>query len=135
MLRNCTNPITNMGLQGNSFSGNLGVNIEWECGNPQQNSTLNLEDNNNISINQERVAIYPNPASQKVVFEMKGLGSFKGLEFYNINGQRLKPLIINNDNTNKPVFQIDVSSYPKGIYIYKYQGSNGNKTGKILIDK
>jgi len=85
-------------------------------------------------LRQERIKVYPNPASQLATFEFTGLerGDYT-LALYNVNGSMVdtrsfSPL---GDQTR---INVDVSALPKGLYLYNLRNSLGRTiTTKRLI--
>ena len=85
-------------------------------------------------LRQERVKVYPNPASQLATFEFTGLerGDYT-LALYNVNGSMVdsrsfSPL---GDQTR---VNVDVSALPKGLYLYNLRNALGRTiTTKRLI--
>ena len=63
--------------------------------------------------------IYPNPSSG--IFTFKDIKNIQRVEVYNVLGQEIAVFV--GDNTNKVSKQINLSSYSKGIYFAKINGS------------
>ncbi len=78
------------------------------------------------------VKIYPNPARDKVKIVLKNASSGNlTLELFNTTGQRLYFDIIPL-RTDEFMQQIDISSYPKGVYYLKLSATNGLIIKKII---
>lgn len=72
------------------------------------------------------VNIYPNPASNEIHFNNKI--EFETLQFYNINGQLLKEVEL-NQNENR----INIS-FQKGLYLLKFISNTDQITEKLIIE-
>ena len=86
--------------------------------------------------NSIEITVFPNPAKDKVYIEIENFGieSFE-LQLMSINGQILyrKFSQKNSNSSQKQIEEIDVSNFPKGIYIIKIQSNKLLITKKILI--
>ncbi len=67
-----------------------------------------------ISIAPTQVIVYPNPASEKVLLEIKGLDGEKRISILNMNGQELDALITSENEAN-----FAIASHAPGIYFVK----------------
>lgn len=73
--------------------------------------------------------VYPNPANNVVNISFKKMVT---LEIIDVAGRRL----LNNRINNSNVAKIDVSSFPRGIYLVKVTSAEGVvKTNKIIINR
>jgi hypothetical protein len=78
--------------------------------------------------NKETVAIYPNPATDFVVFKSEDF-AMTSVEFYNISGELVSKEIINSWE-----FSFNVSNFAKGLYFVNIRGDeNKSQRRKILI--
>ena len=77
--------------------------------------------------NQETLSIYPNPASDIVVFKSEDF-VMTSVEFYNISGELVSKEIINSWE-----FSFNVSNFAKGLYFVNISGENKSIRRKILI--
>jgi len=97
--------------------------------------TLNMVYVNGIDINlfESTLNIYPNPASGIFTISFDNLYDISLITITNMLGQNLynENVPANNIHFEK---QIDVSSFPKGIYLIKLIGNNFNKTYKLSIN-
>ena len=73
------------------------------------------------------IAVYPNPATDKVVVKGKGM---KSAEVYDIQGRRILSLSLNQNAEN----EIDVSQLSFGMYLLKVTAIDG-KTSVCKIVK
>ena len=69
----------------------------------------------------DRIGIYPNPSNG--IFTIEAQGS---VEILNINGQVLKSIYLNNDNSTK----VDISEFKTGVYLVRFK--DGSKTQRII---
>jgi len=73
----------------------------------------------NLKSNPESFEIYPNPSTG--IFTFKDTKAIQRVEVYNVMGQEIAVFV--GDNTNKVSKQINLSSYSKGVYFAKINGS------------
>jgi acetyl esterase/lipase len=74
-----------------------------------------------LSINEEDLVVYPNPASSNVFISSKDL---KQIEVYNMTGEMVK--------TEFNVNRMEISNLPNGLYVFRITTSKG-KTNKTVI--
>lgn len=84
----------------------------------------------NSSYYERSIAIYPNPSNGIYTLKTNEINYAKSISIYNIIGQKIyDAAILSNENT------IDISNQPKGAYLYKVLGEEGEtKIGKLLIE-
>lgn len=87
------------------------------------NSTAGIKDLNESS----DVDLYPNPATGKFIIDSKNLSS---MEIFNLSGEKIYsvPEIQNADQ-----YEIDLSGYPKGIYLVKIVEGKNVVSKKIIL--
>ncbi|PCJ23677.1 MAG: hypothetical protein COA97_11175 [Flavobacteriales bacterium] len=92
------------------------------------NCTVGIEDE--ISEENE-LLVYPNPSNTFISFELPfNLNQINAeLRLFNITGKEVFVKKINSHVT-----QIDVSSYPKGIYFYQLINEKNSYSGKLVIN-
>lgn len=74
------------------------------------------------------ISIYPNPVTDKLFLDLGNMRTDNLiLKLYSVKGNLYKTII---PDENK--IEIDMSNYPKGIYLLKFAGESINKTVKIL---
>lgn len=74
----------------------------------------------------ENISIYPNPAKDNI--NVGGVPDYPSTVFItDITGKLLTTTIIEEHNT-----QIDISNFPKGVYILKISGNNTNITRRFI---
>jgi len=71
---------------------------------------------------------YPNPVSDRLIVKLNGWEGKKSLTFYNISGKTVYTESIITERV-----EIDVTSFPKGVYFLKINNENLNDTKEILI--
>ncbi|HQW00189.1 MAG TPA: T9SS type A sorting domain-containing protein, partial [Bacteroidia bacterium] len=81
----------------------------------------------------ELVSIYPNPAHGKVKIEYVSEGVVQSLELFNATGSII---YFQNIKENYPTntFEIDLSSYPSGVYLIRLQTNNGAIFKKLMLE-
>ena len=73
--------------------------------------------------------IFPNPSKGSFQVSVPGFDEFK-IKIYTVSGACIYQSVINGQQS-----EINLSTYPKGIYFYRLQNeSTGLKTGKIIIE-
>ena len=93
-------------------------------------SSLNLADNLNAT--DDKLVLYKFNGSPKIrVSTAKGVVNLNSYKIYNLTGKLIKSMDFENTSTFDFIF--DTSGYPKGIYIIKTTGENGNFIKKFRI--
>jgi hypothetical protein len=73
-----------------------------------------------------RMSIYPNPANDWITIDTKDI--CEGiLEIHSINGQLIHSLRLSGSSGS-----IDLSAFPKGVFIVSIRSRDFNSTGKIV---
>lgn len=73
--------------------------------------------------------IYPNPASDKVFIQTSGWDGDKQIKILNIFGQSVYLA-----THSEKLFQIDISTLPKGIYMVQIRNAFNTKLAKLLVE-
>lgn len=97
--------------------------FQWECGQI-------VSEIENITEND--IKIYPNPASEKIKFEMNGMKTLTDAELriYNVFGDLVHQSVL-TDSRN----EIDISHLSKGMYFYQLKSQTAIlSTSKIIIE-
>jgi len=81
----------------------------------------------NESANQNTIAVYPNPATDKITIESNGNQTGATLCIYSLNGQILFQSQITEQHT-----EVDISQFSKGIYFVKYMDDATVKVTKFI---
>lgn len=75
-------------------------------------------------IEKNSVSLYPNPGKGYINISTEGLSSASNVVIYNLMGGRIYQGTLSKDKT-----EIDLSRQPKGIYLYRLSGTNGEYLG------
>lgn len=120
---------------GNATSGNLTVKGQNSCGDgsisavyPINISTVGINENFN-AINCQ---IYPNPTSGLITVTINGISGSMDLQIIDIVGKLIygEKLTLKNQAIIK---NLDLSAYPKDIYLIKLSNKNTSKVEKLII--
>jgi uncharacterized repeat protein (TIGR03803 family) len=78
------------------------------------------------------ITVYPNPTDGVFNIKSEGLSVRSDIQLYNMLGQQVFTRSLNSTNT-----EIDMSSQPNGIYLYRVATENGNliEQGKLVVQK
>jgi hypothetical protein len=79
-------------------------------------------------ISERKISVYPNPATDFIVFDLTNISESAIAEIFDIQG---KKVLEQKLSENK---QISVSNLPKGLYMYKLNNNGNTYTGKFLIE-
>ena len=95
---------------------------------PRAVEALNLETGVGIqnNISPELVRIYPNPASDMLTIQALRTGPFS-IEITSLNGQ-----LIHSSISQGTTHRIDLTEYPKGIYLITVRSNEAVRTDKII---
>lgn len=92
-------------------------------------STDENKENNSMNF----VSVFPNPTSDQITFQInKHQSSNLELTIFNQNGQTVEKLKVADQNH---IFQLNVDTYPPGIYYYKIAAGKTTDSGKFLVIK
>lgn len=80
------------------------------------------------NIDAQKTSIYPNPASNKVEFELDD--EIRQFVIYNLLGEVISEV---NVNSSKQTISLDLTNYQNGIYLVKFIASTGESTIRKLI--
>ena len=73
--------------------------------------------------------VYPNPAHSSIYIQLQK--SDQWIKLYSLQGQCIYQEELKKFTANQPK-EIDLSYLPKGIYLLKVEGKDGNKVGKVI---
>ena len=93
------------------------INVTYPVG-------IELNESNNL-VNK----IYPNPASDYVIFQVNEGSSFN-LEITDITG---KIVVLEKIESGTDKYRLDLSNIDKGIYIYKLSNDNQSQSGRLIV--
>ena len=81
-------------------------------------------------LNKNPIAIYPNPSRGVYTLQTNEINTAKSISIYTLLGQKIDDAVISSNETT-----IDISNQPKGVYLYKVFGEEGEtKNGKLVIE-
>jgi len=84
----------------------------------------------NSSFDKSSIAIYPNPSNGIYTLITNEMNATKSISIYTILGQKIYDTVFSSNETT-----IDISNQPKGVYLYKVCGLEGEtKSGKLVIE-
>ena len=83
---------------------------------------------NDTKATNDNIVVYPNPTSGYIMFKTLASVSLTNLKIYNMLGK-----IVYSNNINN-FSDIDISGFPKGLYMVKLQTDNGTVVKKIMIE-
>ena len=89
--------------------------------------------NNEFSIDEASIKIFPNPASQLIAIQVNGLvENTIAIDLIDINGKLIKSTLI---NTGQSIAYFDVQDIYDGTYIIKFTSGNTSKSNQVIIKK
>ena len=89
--------------------------------------------NNEFSIDDTSIKIFPNPASQLIAIQVNGLvENTIAIDLIDINGKLIKSTLI---NTGQSIAYFDVQDIYDGTYIIKFTSGNITKSNQVIIKK
>jgi uncharacterized delta-60 repeat protein len=98
-----------------------------------RNRITRINGNNVLStnvFNKNTMVIYPNPSNGIYNLQTNEMNAAKSISIYTILGQKIYDAAISSNETT-----IDISNQPKGVYLYKVLGEEGEtKSGKLVIE-
>lgn len=82
---------------------------------------------------QPSVSVYPNPTTGQFTIQLSATSSQWSVEIYNVLGEKVYS---NYQITQSANYQIDLSSQPKGVYIYRIFTGTGSviSTGRVILE-
>lgn len=122
-------------------TANSTLKLRWEFGTDECNGPIGwfvdeiviYNCSEALSINDfdfldNNISIYPNPSSGIFNIKMKSISDFQ-YNIYDITGKEMTARTEVMNNT----FQLDLSTYSKGIYFFKVYSSEGAITQKLIV--
>lgn len=89
--------------------------------------------NNEFSIDDTSIKIFPNPASQLIAIQVNGLvENTIAIDLIDINGKLIKSTLI---NTGQSIAYFDVQDIYDGTYIIKFTSGNTTLSNQVIIKK
>ncbi len=91
-------------------------------------STDNLRDKS------EELSVYPNPNNGNFTFQWVGTQHVVSIEIYNMLGEKVHS---NSYQLLAKSYQLDLSSQPNGVYLYRVLGEDGSLVGegKVVVER
>ncbi|HYW95330.1 MAG TPA: putative Ig domain-containing protein [Bacteroidales bacterium] len=116
------------------FTGDLSVNVKVNDGQDDSNIfalTVTVGTDGVPSLTGHFVnRVYPNPASDYVVFELSSTTA----RFIEVRDLAGKVVILKKLESGTREYRLSVSDLSKGIYIYRIYNDNRYQTGKLLVE-
>lgn len=97
--------------------------IAWEIVSNDPRSCVST-----VSINEQSATPEVSIAYQESVIAFGNTSSFTQVELYDLSGQ-----MVYTDDVNAPDYELNTSSLNKGIYIYRFAGSEHSVNGKVMM--
>lgn len=95
-------------------------------------STYTLE-NNEFSLNNTSIKVFPNPAAQLIAIQVNGLVENNiSIDLIDLNGKLIKSTSI---NAGQSIAYFDVQDIYDGVYIIKFVSGNTTKSNQVIIKK
>ncbi|WP_339786138.1 T9SS type A sorting domain-containing protein [uncultured Imperialibacter sp.] len=82
------------------------------------------------SVRPERIKVFPNPAAEKVFFQMPGKVGIGALSIFTIDGR----VVWEESGVSQAFYELTVSGYQKGIYLYRIEASAGIFNGRFIVE-
>jgi hypothetical protein len=116
----------------NGYNGTLtnfalsGITSNWASGSPITTGNIcAVLNTSSFDVNLD-FKLYPNPTKDIVTIELSQFSNTK-LEVYDINGR-----VLLNQNLNTTSNQINIQSFPVGIYLFKITSQEGTAVSKVI---
>jgi hypothetical protein len=75
------------------------------------------------------VVLYPNPATRKV-YVLAGQNTISGIQVHDLTGRRMTEVL----NPMNSSLELDVSGWPRGVYLVSIQTSSGRAVRKLMVE-
>ncbi len=116
-----------------TFNGTAGLSVFNfnDCGSSAWSDTLNIHVETCLGINEAKetfARVYPNPAKQYVVFELKNTMLSGRITISDITGRQLASMPITGEKT---IWQ--TAGLPSGVYLYRIEGATAVASGRLVI--
>ena len=129
---------TNVSITNNLFGRNhqfgthtIDDGVIWSCNKWEDTNQLIGECNINLSINdellQEKIAAYPNPASDQLTITVQKIDECM-ISIYNLEGGKVYQSLLNSKST-----AISTENWSDGIYFIEYKTENTHTRSKLII--
>jgi hypothetical protein len=106
----------------------IGWKSTWTAVGCTTPPAISLTDIQTVSNEEKDVLVYPNPSSGEFTIVLNK--AYSQLIIKNLTGQLIEKIALSNSDKS---VNINLTSYPKGIYFVECSGVNGNSVEKIVI--
>ncbi len=88
---------------------------------------------NQLKVESEKVKVFPNPSNGKFVLSLSNINQNYSIEIFNY----LSEEVFSQFNIQHPTFDIDISSQPNGVYLYRVLKETGELVGegKVVVER
>jgi len=76
---------------------------------------------------EEDINVYPNPASDNIIFNIDHITGVTNIEIFDIMGKKVMEQKLPDNK------QIQINNLPQGIYIFQIINNENKFTGRIII--
>jgi len=84
-------------------------------------------------LSDKKIILFPNPTSGNVNIYLNDSDQINEIRIINIQGKEILSRNIKSDDV-KHLIQLDMSSYPKGIYLVQVTGNGSSYTEKLILE-
>lgn len=136
------NPGTGLGTESNNYISTISIQSDGKIiiggdftayNGIGRKSIARINGDNTLStnlFNKNTLVIYPNPSNGIYTLQTNEINDTKSISIYTLLGQKIYDAVISSNETT-----IDISNQPKGVYLYKVLGEEGEtKSGKLVIE-
>jgi photosystem II stability/assembly factor-like uncharacterized protein len=99
-------------------------------GKKSRTNTILLSIDADRNMENDKVSVYPNPATAEITFNLAGLNTSASvtIELYNSQGK-----MVLSKQTSLSAVKLDVSMLERGLYLYKTKSGRNTSAGKIML--
>ena len=144
-----SNLLTNLDVSNNSNITNLDFSYMpdlskvcvWEMPFPPSGTKIDTTNSPNVYFTTDCAAtalepdkvtsklnIHPNPAKEYIIFDVANISSSATVELYDLQGKKVLEQELSLDK------RVTISSFPKGIYLYRLHDKGTVYSGKITVE-
>ena len=73
------------------------------------------------------ISMYPNPATNYIIFNLEGIAGPAGVQLIDINGSKVLDRIVPDDG------RVEVGHLSRGLYVFRVNGSGTSVTGRVIL--
>jgi hypothetical protein len=102
-------------------------------GSPFHDDDITLDFNTSVTLNNQDLRIYPNPASEYIKISLKGINESQRIDIkiYKVNGS----LVYQSDIVNNEMLNLNNLNIEYGLYFIKIESDNLVETSKFIYSK